>query len=94
LTHNADRLLVFHRWKGPEHYLVIATLSDTGWPEGYDILLPQGSLPRWREIFSSDAPHFGGDGVANTALAATDGVLRVNLPARGLIVLRQMPDAG
>jgi 1,4-alpha-glucan branching enzyme len=93
LTHNAHRIIAFHRWKGPEHYLVIATLSDTGWPTGYDLTLPQGSSARWREIFSSDAPQFGGAGVSNDVLTAEDGVLRVNLPARGLIVMRQIPSA-
>jgi len=92
MTHNADRLIVFHRWKGPEHYLVIATLSDVGWPDGYDVPAPQNACGRWREIFSSDAPDYGGDGVSNEGeIEAKDCVLRVRIPARGLIVLRQTP---
>ncbi|HEX6277720.1 MAG TPA: alpha-amylase family glycosyl hydrolase [Polyangiaceae bacterium] len=92
-AHDADRLLAFHRWKGPEHYLVVATLSDTGWPEGYEL---RSSLPsgRWREIFTSDAPEFGGTGIANEAeLEASDGSISVRVPPRGFVVLRQVPSA-
>ncbi len=92
LAHNADRVLVFHRWKGPEHYLVVSTLSDTGWPEGYEVRTPEVAKGDWREIFSSDAPAYGGAGVSNEhSLQASDGVLTVKLPARGFIVLRHLP---
>ena len=33
-THNDDRLIAFRRWKGAEEYLIVATLSDQGWPDG------------------------------------------------------------
>ncbi len=92
LAHNADRLLVFHRWKGPENYLVLATLSDSGWPDGYEIRGPAIATGRWREIFTSDAPEYGGTGVSNDAeLEARDGAMRVRIPARGFVVLRQSP---
>jgi 1,4-alpha-glucan branching enzyme len=91
-VHNADRLLAFHRWNGPEHYLVVSTLSDTGWPDGYTVSTPSDASGSWREIFTSDAPEFGGDGVSNDGeLHAQDGKLSVKLPARGFVVLRHVP---
>ncbi len=95
LTHNADRLLVFYRWRGPEQYLVVATLSDHGWPDGKE--LESGAIPsgQWREIFTSDAKWYGGDGVSNTSeLQAREGRLTVKLPPRGFVVLRHIPDSG
>jgi len=91
LVHNADRVLAFHRWKGPEHYLVIATLNDFGWPEGYRVPSPveKGS---WREIFTSDASIYGGSGISNEGeLVTVDGQLVVKMPARGFVVLRHLP---
>jgi 1,4-alpha-glucan branching enzyme len=94
LTHNADRLLSFYRWKGPERYLVVATLSDTGWPDGYALRTPSIVEGQWREIFSSDAAPYGGDGVSNPAeIAASDGEILLKVPARGFVVLRHMPQS-
>jgi 1,4-alpha-glucan branching enzyme len=92
LVHNADRVLAFHRWKGPEHYLVVTTLSDFGWPEGYEVPAPTGANGNWREIFSSDAKIYGGAGVSNEGeLEQVEGKLRVKMPARGFVVLRYLP---
>jgi 1,4-alpha-glucan branching enzyme len=92
LTHNEDRLLVFRRWKGPENYLIVASLNDTAFPEGYDLLSDHISDSRWREIFTSDALHYGGSGISNDgSVVAEPGKLRVRIPARGFVVLRQSP---
>jgi 1,4-alpha-glucan branching enzyme len=89
-VHNADRMLAFHRWRGPEHYLVIATLSDQGYAHGYRLRAPTDG--DWREIFTSDEKIYGGDGVSNaTEIAAPGGELNVRVPARGFVVLRHMP---
>ncbi len=91
-THNEHRLLAFRRWKGPENYLVIATLSDTGFADGYEVTSPAIPAGRWREIFSSDATHFDGDGVSNESeVTSAEGSISVRLPARGFVVLRQTP---
>jgi 1,4-alpha-glucan branching enzyme len=94
MTHNADRLLAFYRWKGPERYLVVATLSDTGWPDGYALRTPAIAAGQWREIFCSDAAAYGGDGLANPVeIAAGDGEIFLKVPARGFVVLRHMPQS-
>jgi 1,4-alpha-glucan branching enzyme len=90
--HNADRVLAFQRWSGPEHYLVVSTLSDFGYPDGYTVSVPDDARGDWREIFSSDAEIYGGSGVANEGeISASEGVVTVKLPARGFVVLRHMP---
>jgi 1,4-alpha-glucan branching enzyme len=91
MEHNADRVLVFHRWKGPEHYLVVSTLNDFGWPDGYRVPNPVGN-GSWREIFSSDATIYGGTGISNEGeIESVDGQLTVKTPARGFVVLRHLP---
>lgn len=92
VAHNADRVLAFRRWRGPEHYLVVATLSDFGWPEGYELRAPGIQAASWREIFSSDAAQYDGDGVSNRGqIEAEKGLMTLRLPARGFVVLRQVP---
>jgi 1,4-alpha-glucan branching enzyme len=91
LAHNTDRLLAFHRWKGPEQYLVVATLSDKGWPEGYQ-LEASALSGRWREIFTSDEVLYGGSGISNESeIETAEGKLQLRLPPRGFIVLRRVP---
>jgi 1,4-alpha-glucan branching enzyme len=94
LTHNADRMLAFHRWRGPEHYLVVATLSDGGWPDGYLFHWPSMPSGRWREVFTSDAAWYGGGGLTNDSEIEADGEkLLVKVPPRGLVVMRHMPQS-
>jgi 1,4-alpha-glucan branching enzyme len=94
LTHNADRMLAFHRWRGPEHYLVLATLSDSGWPDGYLFQWPAMPAGRWREVFTSDAEWYGGAGLSNDSEINADGEkLLVKVPPRGLVVMRHMPQS-
>lgn len=95
MTHNADRLIAFLRSKGPERYLVVATLSNHGWPNGYELRAPGLPTGRWREIFTSDAVEYNGTGVTNEdlELEAKDGVLTLKVPPRGFVVLRMTPGA-
>jgi 1,4-alpha-glucan branching enzyme len=94
LAHNQDRVLAFCRRKGPEHYLVVATLSDRGWPDGYDLRAQNLPAGRWREIFTSDSSWYDGSGVDNAGeLHSKAGKLVLKLPARGFVVLRRIPDA-
>ena len=91
-AHNQDRLLAFRRWRGPEQYLVIATLSNAGFPEGYPLPVPEHISGDWRQLFTSDERVYGGDGVSNEQeLQVVDGELKVKLPARGFVVLRHSP---
>lgn len=93
MTHNAHRMITFLRTKGPERYLVVATLSNTGWPEGYELRVANLPKGRWREIFTSDAIEYNGSGVTNekSDLEASNGTLTLKVPPRGFVVLRRTP---
>jgi 1,4-alpha-glucan branching enzyme len=94
-THNSDRMLAFRRWKGPEQYLVVASLNDHDRAGGYELKSDKLHPSRWREIFTSDAPEYSGNGVSNEGeIRSEEGVLRLNLPARGFVVLRRVPQDG
>lgn len=81
-----------HRWKGPERYLVVSTLSDFGWPDGYEIAPPAVATGNWREIFSSDATLYDGDGVTNDAgVLVHEGSSPSNYPRAASSLLRHMP---
>lgn len=93
-VHNEDRLIAFRRWKGPEQYLVVGTLSDTGWPDGYRLPAPKLSGGRWREIFTSDAVTFGGAGIGNDEeIPVVEDQIEVKVPPRGFIVIRYVPNS-
>jgi 1,4-alpha-glucan branching enzyme len=85
-------MVAFRRWKGAEEYLIVATLSDHGWPDGYALTgagLMEGS---WIEVFSSDNPRYGGGGLTNAGTLHTHGrTLNLKLPSRGFVVLRRVP---
>jgi 1,4-alpha-glucan branching enzyme len=66
-THDADRAIAFIRREPTELILVIGTLSNAPYDNGYLLrcdasLLPDGG---WNEIFNSDAPQYGGNGIGN-----------------------------
>ena len=90
-THNGNRLLVFRRIYGSEQALVLASLNDTAFLEGYRIQTDSSRLPdgSWREVFNSDASIYGGDNVGNygAAIPSAGGVINAVIPAHGFVVL-------
>lgn len=93
-THNSDRVLAFHRWNGAEEYLVIATLSDVGWPDGYAVVNDALPAAAWRQVFTSDREVYGGTrrDLGSAPLHSEDGRFVVPLPPRTLLVLRRLVD--
>jgi 1,4-alpha-glucan branching enzyme len=84
-------LLAFTRWQDHEGILVVASLNDQPFTDGYYIRhLTVGG--RFREILNSDADIYGGDNIGN--LGATvdgdDAGLRVVIPANGVVVLQRL----
>jgi 1,4-alpha-glucan branching enzyme len=91
-AHNHDRLVAFRRWKGAEEYLIVATLNDQGWPDGYQLAGAGLMEGHWIEVFSSDNPRYGGGGITNSGTLVTEGrTLNVKVPARGFVVFRRVP---
>ncbi|MCB2261592.1 MAG: alpha amylase C-terminal domain-containing protein [Candidatus Thiosymbion ectosymbiont of Robbea hypermnestra] len=89
-VHNANRILIFRRWEGPEEFLVVASLNNRGFTDGYEIHNNRIADANWREVLNSDAGTYGGWGLANPdPLRSTDGQLNVRIPANGLLVLER-----
>lgn len=88
-VHNGNRVIAFRRWDDTEGFLIVASLNNSPFADGYTIensRLPDGS---WREIFNSDADFYGGDGVGNfgTNIPSNAGSIWVVIPANGFVVL-------
>lgn len=92
-VHDADRVVAFRRWSGEEELLVVASLNDRAFTEGYALTHPRLSAGAWQEVFNSDAEVYGGANRGNLGgrLYAQGERLSMVLPARGLLVLRRVP---
>ena len=85
-THNIDRVLAFRRWSGTEEYLIIASLNDKAFEEGYPMTHPSIDGKTWREIINSDDEVYGGSEVLNPDALSGGPDFRPRLPACGLTV--------
>jgi 1,4-alpha-glucan branching enzyme len=98
IIHAADdnRVLAFTRHDGPTHDLVIASMNNRPFVDGYRIQTTADHLPAggWQEIFNSDSYFYGGTNLGNygATLRVQDGAIDVRLPANGLLVLQKKPD--
>jgi 1,4-alpha-glucan branching enzyme len=89
-VHDANRILAFRRFEGGEDLLVIVSLNNRAFADGYVLRSAGLSDGRWREVFNSDAPAYGGGGLGNGgALDAVGGALTVRLPANAVVVLQR-----
>ncbi|RYH09203.1 alpha-amylase family glycosyl hydrolase [Tropicimonas sp. IMCC6043] len=88
-THNANRVIAFSRWDEAETYLVVGSLNDRPFPHGYVLVHPRIGTRPWTEVFSSDDPGYGGDGICNPGpIDSTSGAIDIRLPHAGFVVLR------
>lgn len=92
-ANNADRVLAFRRWDEHEHFLIVASLNDQPFANGYQIAHSEIANGRWRESFNSDARSYGGDNVGNYgATIQADGVgLSIVVPSNGVVVFQRVP---
>lgn len=93
-AYNPTRVIAFTRSNGTSRVLVVASLNNLPFGDGYVI---QSSADRldsgeWREIFNSDSNLYGGDDTGNfgVAMPVHDGRLELRLPANGLLVLHRV----
>ncbi|MEX5270569.1 alpha-amylase family glycosyl hydrolase [Kocuria sabuli] len=95
IIHASDenRVIAFVRAEGTTHDLVVASLNNRPFPDGYILRTTADRLPPggWQEIFNSDAATYGGTDLGNCSatLPSRDGRIDVRLPANGLVVLRR-----
>jgi len=90
--HRDNRILAFRRRGAEQDFLIVASLNNSPFAGGYS--LRDTSLPdaRWREVFNSDGPGYGGNSVVNSAgeLVSQAGSITAALPAAGFIVCRRV----
>ncbi|MEJ2118120.1 MAG: alpha amylase C-terminal domain-containing protein, partial [Alphaproteobacteria bacterium] len=90
-VHDANRVIAFRRWLGNTEFLVVASLNNAAFSDGYRLensALPDGD---WIEALNSDDEEYGGHGVRNPGvLTSSGGVIDVRLPAAGIVVLQRI----
>lgn len=89
-THDADRLLACRRWEGNEELLIVASLNNSAFANGYRIQNPRIVDGQWREIFNSDATDYGGSNLLNAdPVASVSGAFTVRIPANSVLVFQR-----
>jgi 1,4-alpha-glucan branching enzyme len=93
-THNDNRVIAFTRSDPSPQLLVVASLNDGAFAQGYVIGTDSWRLPSggWQEIFNSDAAIYGGDNVGNggATLQVNNGQINAVLSAHGFVVFEKV----
>ncbi|HKE20777.1 MAG TPA: alpha-amylase family glycosyl hydrolase [Bryobacteraceae bacterium] len=92
--HNANRVIVFTRTASNEELLILGSLNDNAFSNGYVISTDPSRLATggWQEVFNSDALVYGGSDVGNggAVLQATNGQINAVIPAHGFVVFKKV----
>ena len=90
-VHDANRVLAFRRWDGEQDILVMASLNNHDFADGYRIQHPAIVDGRWQEIFNSDSGVYGGSGLLNTQASETaNGSFTALLPTNSVVAFERM----
>ncbi len=91
-THNDNRVIAFKRRAENSEALIIATLSNAPFSNGYTIHHNSLSDAGWREIFNSDAAMYRGSGIGNcgATLQSLGGWFNAVVPANGFVVFERV----
>jgi 1,4-alpha-glucan branching enzyme len=87
---NSNRVIAFKRWSGDEEVIIVVSLNNSAFSNGYVIQKDLLAIPnaRWKEVFNSDAAIYGGQNVGNggAIIFSTQGNLNVVIPVNGFVV--------
>jgi 1,4-alpha-glucan branching enzyme len=87
------RVIAFTRRLFDEDLLVVASLNNAAFADGYVIQTDQSRLPAgaYREIFNSDSARYGGSDLGNfgAAIPSSHGRIQLRIPARGFVVFKR-----
>jgi 1,4-alpha-glucan branching enzyme len=87
---NSNRVIAFKRWSGDEEVIIVTSLNNTAFANGYVIQKDLLAIPnaRWKEVFNSDAAIYGGQNTGNygASIWSNQGSLNVLIPANGFVV--------
>ena len=90
-VHDANRVLAFRRWLGDAEFLVLASLNNAAFADGYWIAHPALRDGAFVEVLNSDADIYGGLGVTNGGtLTSGGGAFNARLPANGIAVFQRV----
>src|SRR5262249_47436008 len=87
-VHNANRVLAFRRWRSGNECLVIVSLANHAYDNGYELVVDGLPDRQWVEILNSDSSLYGGDNIGNfgATVPSSDRRMRVRLPANGVLL--------
>lgn len=91
-TSDQDRVFVFKRWDDASEVMILASLSNRPWRQGYIVNHSEIPDARWKEIFSSDATLYGGIGYGNggAELDSRGEAFEAVIPANGFVVFQRL----
>lgn len=93
-THNENRVIAFTRSGEGQELLVLASLNDFPFANGYFFATDSLNLPSggWKEVFNSDAAIYGGANIGNSGavLSVSNGQINANIPAHGFAVFQKV----
>ncbi|MFZ0258182.1 MAG: alpha-amylase family glycosyl hydrolase, partial [Gammaproteobacteria bacterium] len=89
-VHDANRMLVFRRWEGSEDFLVVASLNNTRFSDGYEVRNARLADGTWSQVLNSDASLYGGWGIENPgSVRSAGGVFTPRVPANSVLVFQR-----
>jgi 1,4-alpha-glucan branching enzyme len=90
---NGTRVIAFTRRHAGNDLLIVASLNNHPFTDGYVIRTDPHRLPvgEWQETFNSDGAVYGGNDVGNygAAIPCSGGSIQIRIPANGLLVLQR-----
>jgi 1,4-alpha-glucan branching enzyme len=93
-AHGPTRVIAFTRRDGTSDVLIVASLNNHPFADGYRITTDPARLPAglWKETLNSDAALYGGNNVGNlgAGIPSADGGIDLRLPANGILVLQRL----
>ena len=92
--HNDNRVIAFTRSSTGQQLLILASLNDAPFDNGYAFCTDPGRLPTGglQEIFNSYAAVYGGDNLGNghATLQVNGGQMNAVIPAHGFVVFEKV----
>jgi 1,4-alpha-glucan branching enzyme len=89
----ANRVIAFTRSAGTDKLLIVVSLRNEPFLDGYIIQTDPSRLPDglWREVFNSDAAVYGGNNVGNYGadVPVSGGRFQARIPANGVLVFQK-----
>ena len=89
-----NRVIAFTRSAGSDRLLIVASLRNEPFLDGYVIQTDSARLPDglWREVFNSDASIYGGKNIGNFGadISAANGRFQTRIPANSFLIFQRL----